>query len=139
MLLVVGVVVVDDVVFVWVVDILLVLLEAMAVVVPIGVGFVGCGKGPRLRRRMACVMVGWKRPPWGEWAVRCVGRTWPREKKVERRLWPLLAIVVSTAVEGMNGSQGWNLLVLEADVVAAETPAQVIGIEGVAQWQDAPY
>jgi hypothetical protein len=29
------------------------------------------------RRRIASVIVGWKRPPWEEYALRCVGRTWP--------------------------------------------------------------
>ena len=44
-------------------------------------------KGWEERRRIACVRVGWKRPPWtGEYAPRWVGRTWPREKKVERNL-----------------------------------------------------
>lgn len=46
----------------------------------------GAVKGARERRRMACVMVGWKRPPWGEWARRWQGRVWPREKKSERIL-----------------------------------------------------
>lgn len=33
-------------------------------------------KGWEERRRIACVIVGWKRPPWtGEYAPRWVGRT----------------------------------------------------------------
>lgn len=44
------------------------------------------GGGGAERRRMACVIVGWKRPPKGEWARRCVGRTWPMAKKVEKVL-----------------------------------------------------
>lgn len=48
-----------------------------------GVGEKGCEE----RRRIACVIVGWKRPPWmGEYALRWVGRTWPTVKKVERNL-----------------------------------------------------
>lgn len=44
-------------------------------------------KGWGERRRIAWVMVGWKRPPWtGEYAQRWVGRTWPSVKKVERTL-----------------------------------------------------
>ena len=53
------------------------------------VGFSGGSllkKGPRESRRMAWAMVGWKRPPNGEWAERWVGRTWPKVKKVERPL-----------------------------------------------------
>lgn len=54
------------------------------------VGFVGGSfssrKGPRDRRRIACVMVGWKRPPNVEWADRWVGRTWPSVKKVDSPL-----------------------------------------------------
>lgn len=36
--------------------------------------------------RMAWVIVGWKRPPWGECMLRCVGKTWPNAKKVENVL-----------------------------------------------------
>lgn len=44
-------------------------------------------KGWEERRRIACVMVGWKRPPlMGEYARRWVGRTWPSVKKLERNL-----------------------------------------------------
>jgi hypothetical protein len=35
------------------------------------------------RRRIACVMVGWKRPPYCEYFVRCMGRVWPKEKNAE--------------------------------------------------------
>ena len=35
------------------------------------------------RRRIACVMVGWKRPPYSEYFVRCIGRVWPNEKNAE--------------------------------------------------------
>lgn len=40
-----------------------------------------CVKGRADRSFMDSVMVGWKRPPWGEWWRRCVGRHWPSEKK----------------------------------------------------------
>jgi hypothetical protein len=42
--------------------------------------------GPLERRRMACVIVGWKSPPNCECIERWVGSTWPREKNVERTL-----------------------------------------------------
>jgi hypothetical protein len=48
-----------------------------------GCGGVGEVVGPRERSRMDWVMVGWLGPPKGEWARRCVGRVWPRLKKVE--------------------------------------------------------
>lgn len=35
---------------------------------------------------MACVMQGWKRPPWGECFDRWQGRTWPWVKKEEKSL-----------------------------------------------------
>lgn len=35
---------------------------------------------------MAWVIVGWKGPPNGEYALRWVGSVWPNEKKVERAL-----------------------------------------------------
>jgi hypothetical protein len=38
------------------------------------------------RRRIACVMVGWKRPPYGEYFVRCIGSVWPNEKNAEEAL-----------------------------------------------------
>lgn len=65
------------------------------------------------RRRTAWVMVGWKRPPWGECTRRWVGRTWPRVKKVERNLWRLFRIW-EVGEEWM----GYGL-VCEAYVVAA--------------------
>jgi hypothetical protein len=37
-------------------------------------------------RRIACGMVDWKAPPWGEYRRRWVGRTWPRLKNVDRAL-----------------------------------------------------
>lgn len=43
-------------------------------------------EGPRDRRRMACVIVGWNRPPNCECALRCVGRVWPNVKKVDSPL-----------------------------------------------------
>lgn len=43
-------------------------------------------KGGRERRRMASVREGWKGPPWGEWAMRWVGRVCPRVKKREVNL-----------------------------------------------------
>lgn len=46
----------------------------------------GAEKGARERRRMACVMVGWKSPPCGECARRWHGRVWPSEKKRESTL-----------------------------------------------------
>jgi hypothetical protein len=52
-------------------------------------------KGPLESRRMAWVMVGWKRPPNCEWAERCVGRTWPKVKKVERPLRCVRVVVES--------------------------------------------
>lgn len=54
-----------------------------------GAGVRGCWgmvKGGWERRRTASVMVGWKGPPWGEWARRWVGRVWPRVKKVDANL-----------------------------------------------------
>lgn len=39
--------------------------------------------GGRESRRMASRRVGWKGPPWGSLCRRCVGRTWPRTKKVD--------------------------------------------------------
>ena len=51
-----------------------------------GIGGWG-GKGGRESSRMASSMVGWKGPPWGSWCRRCVGRTWPRMKKVDMALW----------------------------------------------------
>jgi hypothetical protein len=38
-----------------------------------GVG-VACGS---LRRRITWVIVGWKMPPYFEWAIRCIGRVFP--------------------------------------------------------------
>jgi hypothetical protein len=35
------------------------------------------------RRRIACVMVGWKGPPYCEYFMRCIGRVWPKEKNME--------------------------------------------------------
>jgi hypothetical protein len=40
------------------------------------------------RRRIAWVMVGWKRPPCGEYLVRCIGRVWPNEKNADVNLGP---------------------------------------------------
>ena len=37
----------------------------------------GAAYGPLLNNRMACVMVGWKRPPYFECADRTVGRVLP--------------------------------------------------------------
>jgi hypothetical protein len=42
----------------------------------------GCAE----RRRIACVMVGWKGPPYCEYFVRCIGRVWPNEKNAEMAL-----------------------------------------------------
>ena len=47
----------------------------------------GVEKGGWESRRTASVMVGWKRPPWGEWARRWVGSVWPRLKNVVKILW----------------------------------------------------
>ena len=41
---------------------------------PSDVGGVACGS---LRRRITWVMVGWKMPPYLEWAMRCIGRVLP--------------------------------------------------------------
>lgn len=49
-------------------------------------GEVGGEKGGRESRRMASRRVGWKGPPWGSWWRRCVGRVWPRMKKVDMAL-----------------------------------------------------
>ena len=38
------------------------------------------------RRRMACVMVGWKSPPYGEYLLRWIGKVWPKEKNAEVNL-----------------------------------------------------
>lgn len=64
---------------------------------------------------MACVMVGWKRPPYGECARRWHGSVWPREKKVERSLMRgsgQHAVVVSALYEGCTCSEtrgrGWQ-------------------------------
>jgi hypothetical protein len=43
-------------------------------------------KGLSERRRTAWVMVGWNRPPWGEWANRWHGRVFPRLKNSEVNL-----------------------------------------------------
>lgn len=54
----------------------------------------GCAE----RRRIACVMVGWNKPPYCEYFVRCIGRVCPNEKNAEVALpqsqyvfrWPLM-------------------------------------------------
>jgi hypothetical protein len=55
------------------------------------IGFLGGSfsskNGPRESKRIACVMVGWKRPPNDECAERWVGKTCPRVKNVERPLY----------------------------------------------------
>ena len=67
--------------------------------------------GGEERRRIAWVIVGWKRPPCaGEYALRCVGRTWPRVKKVERAL-----RVSVNAVKRTN--TGESTLIFETDVI----------------------
>ena len=43
-------------------------------------------KGGRESRRTASRRVGWKGPPCGSLWRRCVGRTWPRTKKVDMAL-----------------------------------------------------
>lgn len=47
------------------------------------------GNGWAERRRTAWFMVGWKRPPHGEWRRRWVGRVWPEQKKCPAKLWLL--------------------------------------------------
>lgn len=39
----------------------------------------GCAE----RRRIACVMVGWNKPPYCEYFVRCIGKVCPNEKNAE--------------------------------------------------------
>jgi len=66
-------------------------------------GFVGGSlasmKGPRESNRMAWVIVGWKRPPYSECILRCVGRTWPRVKKVESALMISLSAIFNSLRE----------------------------------------
>jgi hypothetical protein len=85
--------------------------------------------GPRERSRIACVMVGWKRPPNGEWAVRCVGSTCPNVKNVEMPLY---------SVNRRSIRDIQRVLVREAQVVASQSPAQVVRIEQVAKREYAP-
>lgn len=43
-------------------------------------------KGFEERSRMAWAIVGWNKPPYGEYADRWVGSTWPRVKNVDSAL-----------------------------------------------------
>lgn len=97
--------------------------------------------GARERRRIACVIVGWKRPPWGECARRWVGRVWPREKNVARALWtlrlgPFFEAIPCVLLVVRSGS---GLLVLKHYVMTPQGPAHVVWRKQNAQWQCAPH
>lgn len=59
-------------------------------------GDAGWLKGWEERSRMACVIVGWKRPPNLEYAARCVGRVWPSMKNVDVKLARIELVVLLT-------------------------------------------
>src|SRR3569833_3577766 len=53
------------------------------------------GGGWAARRRVACVIVGWNRPPSGEWFSLCVGWVWPRMKMLLKCLFFCVWLCVS--------------------------------------------
>lgn len=77
-------------------------------------------------------------PPCGECQLRWVGRTWPRLKKVVVNLRHLGVSTSSRDGGGVWWMSG-NILILEAYVVSAETPPEVLDIHSIAKGEDAPY
>lgn len=94
-------------------------------------GSLAAKKGPRDRRRIACAMVGWKRPPNCECALRWVGSVWPKVKKVDSPL-------IWCKQLDMEAPLQHCILVRKAKIVARQPPAQVVWVEHVAQRQNAP-
>ena len=91
---------------------------------------VGENRG-RESKRTASRRVGWKGPPCRSSWKRCVGRTWPRTKKVDIALWFGLVRSDSRCFWGRGRTD--RALVFKDDVVATKRPAVVTGVEMVAE------
>ncbi|KAJ6439997.1 zinc finger containing protein [Purpureocillium lavendulum] len=96
-------------------------------------GGVGDVEGPD-RSSTAWVMVGWYSPPKDECHSLRVGRTWPRLKKVEKKLRKSAAVTLNSADWVQSDGP-----ILEAYVVGAQAPSQVPDVGLVAERKNPPH